>query len=650
LAPVYQLTSVRISPFCELARWVLERHGILYQETCHAPIWNVPATKAAANTVNVPAIVVPDSSFQIYEFLNYLDARARDGEKLFPIDPAQRADAEAFVQSTLTDLSIAVRLYAYANMLPNGRITGPLMATRAPWWERAFIRLLYPLQAAAMRKVLLITPASIEQARVHILASFDEVSKRIQSPDGFLFGDQLTVADLVFAAGTAPITLPPEYGAPFPAFSDSPPPMQQTVQAVQATPAGQLALRVYRDFRASQFHAEDTSPSINLTWRDNFARFKQRTTSNAGLLRFASKFLRMKPVLKLGKTTVVSSYSEVVRVLSADTQYTIAEINAASMDRISGPFILGMDRGPQFDRENAAIHSILKNTDLDWVRNIVTSTAQSLLDAAQPYGRIDIVQSYARISAARVVAQYLGVPGPSEHILMQWLRSLFWDVFLDSSNAPPVRRAADNSSQQLRAYLNTLIAQRAAAGAPEDDILSRLIRAGTLDPDGIRRNITGIIVGAIETTVTATANAMGYLLANPQAFVQTRQAAQANDTPLMLQCAYEAMRFNPQAPALVRHSAADGQTMLLLTISAMFDPTAFPDPDRFATNRPLDKYLHFGYGMHRCYGAMLNGIQIPELVKALVLLPNLRRASGRYGKLLYEGPFPDRFVVEFGGQ
>ena len=82
MAPVYQLTSVRISPFCELARWVLERQGILYQETCHAPIWNVPATKAAANTVNVPAIVAPDASFQIFEFLNYIDARARDGEKL----------------------------------------------------------------------------------------------------------------------------------------------------------------------------------------------------------------------------------------------------------------------------------------------------------------------------------------------------------------------------------------------------------------------------------------------------------------------------------------------------------------------------------------------------------------------------------------
>ena len=110
-------------------------------------------------------------------------------------------------------------------MLPSGRVTGPLMATSAPWWERAFISRLYRLQAAAMRKALLITLDSTEQAQLKILASFEAISKRIQ-PGSFLFGDHLTAADLVFAAGTAPVTLPPEYGAPFPALSGFASPMQ----------------------------------------------------------------------------------------------------------------------------------------------------------------------------------------------------------------------------------------------------------------------------------------------------------------------------------------------------------------------------------------------------------------------------------------
>ncbi|HEY0759523.1 MAG TPA: cytochrome P450 [Acidisarcina sp.] len=646
----YQLTSVRISPFCELARWVLERQGIDYQESCHAPVWNVPYTRAAGNTINVPVVQTPDANLQIGEFLTYIDARARDDDKLFPSDPAERADAEVLVHSILTELALTIRLYAYANMLPNRQVTGPLMATRAPWWERAFIRFFYPVQARAMRKVLKITPESVEQARTLILSSFDNMSSRLTAGHTCLVGDKLSAADMVFAAGTAPITLPPEYGAPFPTFEESPAPMQMTVRAVQATPAGQMALRVYREQRVPRYKAADTSASTGVRWRDRLSRWFQRFTANPLLLRAAGRLLRIKPVVRIGKLTVVSTYDAVVKTLHADQQFTIAEMNAAKMDRISGPFVLGMDRSSQYDRENAAIRSIVKPTDLEWVRQIVSRTAETLVAAAQPYGRIDVSGSYARVSAARVVAEYFGVPGPSEHILMHWIRSLFWDVFLNRADAPLVRRAAAVSARQLSDYLTALIAQRQSEGAPGDDILSRLVRAGTLDAEGIRRNITGIIVGAIDTTTTASTNAIQVLLSKPDALEQTWRAAHLADPSTLRQCVYEAMRFNPQAPALLRHSQADGSTVLLMTISAMFDPDAFPQPWRFRSDRPIERYLHFGAGMHTCYGAMINSVQLPELVRHIVLLPNVRRARGRFRPILYEGPFPDRLVVAFGGR
>ena len=367
------------------------------------------------------------------------------------------------------------------------------------------------------------------------------------------------------------------------------------------------------------------------------------------LLRLASYLLRLKPVWRIGSTTVISTHAAVVKALLDDEKYKIAAINAARMDRISGPFILGMDRSRQFDDELEAIRSVVKPTDLDWVRRIVQETADSLVKAATPTGQLDVAGSYARVSGARVVAEYFGVPGPSEPVLMQWMRSLFWDVFLNRNDVPEVRRAADQSARDLRTYLTALIAQRSAEGAPGDDLLSRLIRGGRLDPDGIRRNITGIVVGAIDTTVTAAANASAVLLAKPEGLTQARMAAERDDEVALRQCVYEALRFNPQTPALLRHTQSDGTTALLLTISAMFDPVAFPDPGRFLTNRPLDRYLHFGYGMHTCYGRMINGVQLPALVGAIVRLPSLRRASGRLRPILYEGPFPQRLTVEFGG-
>jgi cytochrome P450 len=82
----------------------------------------------------------------------------------------------------------------------------------------------------------------------------------------------------------------------------------------------------------------------------------------------------------------------------------------------------------------------------------------------------------------------------------------------------------------------------------------------------------------------------------------------------------------------------------------MFDASAFPQPGRVVAGRPLDGYLHFGHGMHTCFGLHINSVQIPELVAALLRLPGLRRAPGREGRIAYDGPFPEHLVVAFGPQ
>jgi len=60
-------------------------------------------------------------------------------------------------------------------------------------------------------------------------------------------------------------------------------------------------------------------------------------------------------------------------------------------------------------------------------------------------------------------------------------------------------QAHQSRDLSLRAHLNALIAKR-KLDPFGDDLLTRLIRAKTLDDDSVRRNITGIIVGAIDTT------------------------------------------------------------------------------------------------------------------------------------------------------
>ncbi len=413
------------------------------------------------------------------------------------------------------------------------------------------------------------------------------------------------------------------------------------------------------------------------TWRDRLAT----VVAGPEILRPVFWILRkFSPVLKFRNTVVVSRHADVVDVLRRDEDFTLAEVNGERMARWSGAFILGMDRGEGFDRENGALRRAARDTDVPRIRALVADNAAQLLDGvpsesersggetrdgARGSGQIDVVGGYARVVAARVVAQYFGTPGPDEATTMRWMRALFDVVFIDEG--PRARQAATITIAEQKPYMEALIATRRAeveAGKPvPDDVLTRLVAMGAnepwLDDDAVRRNVNGLIVGALDTTSKAVAHVVHELLRHPDALAGARDAAVAGDIDTVRDYAWEALRFRPHGPVLERHCKNDttlgrgrthvpaGSVVLVSVLSAMFDKTAFPEPGRLAAGRPLDRYLHFGHGMHTCFGLYINYVQIPELVAGLVRLPGLRRAPGDAGRLVYDGPFPERLVVAF---
>jgi len=177
----------------------------------------------------------------------------------------------------------------------------------------------------------------------------------------------------------------------------------------------------------------------------------------------------------------------------------------------------------------------------------------------------------------------------------------------------------------------------------------------------VRRNLGGVIVGSVDTTSKFTTLAIDELLRRPRTMAEARAAAIKGDIETVRHYAWEAVRFNPHHPLQVRFCGQEarvargqprsknipaGYSAYVATLSAMFDPDVFKNPGEFSAKRDTE-YLHFGYGMHTCFGKYMNAVQIPELVAALLCLPNLRRAPGSAGQILYDGPFPNRLVLEF---
>lgn len=390
------------------------------------------------------------------------------------------------------------------------------------------------------------------------------------------------------------------------------------------------------------------------------------------LAKLAWPLLRFRPIVSGRGLVLVTRHPDVKEVLDRDGDFTIAEVNAAAMDRVNGPFILGMDRSPILLRERSILERAVHDGDADRLRSAVAATAAELVDRARPRGRIDVVQDLARPAAVRTVAGYFGVPGPDEPTMMRWMRAIFHEAFLNGAGNPVVRRAGEVAGAELHAWSDALIAMRKAeleAGGPvPDDLLTRLVRlqgdeATRLSDEAVRRNIGGVIVGAVDTTSKATAHAVDQLLRHPDAFRAACEAAATGDVDRVGSHAFEALRFNPINPVLVRkaarttvlaagtrreHRVTAGSTVYAAVLAAMFDPSVFPDPYRFRVDRPASAYLHFGHGLHGCFGRYVNLIQIPELVAALLRLEGLRRAPGADGAIAYDGPFPDRLLLDCG--
>jgi len=374
------------------------------------------------------------------------------------------------------------------------------------------------------------------------------------------------------------------------------------------------------------------------------------------------------PIIKFGNKYFVFCYDDVTEVLQRNTDFTIKEINQPKIDKYTGPFILGMDKSDQEARESSILQKAVKRDDIELIQTIVRDASRELVEKARPKGRIDMVSELSLVVPCHFLDKYCGTPGPDLQTMQRWMRSIFYNVFLNFKNTPTQVKEAEQASSELKIYLENLILEKQKTIKEgiytKDDFLSRLIRMQDnpetyLDNDGIRRNISGVILGAVDTISKSSVHIIEQLLSRPDILKGAAKAAQNNDFDLVSRYTFEAMRFNPFNPILIRyiekdttlgtHTLKGGNQIYSVAWSAMFDSKAFPDPNTFRLDRVYETYILFGWGMHRCFGEYVNRIELPEICMALLKLPNLRRVKGSEGTITYDttDTFPDRYVLEF---
>lgn len=659
----YQLLTISISPYCEFVRWLLERAAQPYQEACSVPVLHIIMNKLKGGGSDVPVLISSEATLvNVRQIIENIDARLPKSLQLYPSAAADKAETGRLLDLFLNELGPAVRSFSYSYLLPEKALLLPCMTYKVPAWQSCFAGRYYSYIRSRMEQAL---PAGIDRVSSYkqiIQQIFGEVDNILSDGRPYLLGDRISIADYAFAAMAGLVLLPDNYGSPLPSLQRLPDGMQGLTNELRGTKAGAFALKLYKEHRPlTQFelshHPASTTPENCFSYYQS--RLLALITGTPVQLKIFKWLRKHKPVVVCANTAIITRDNAVREALARDTEFTIAEVNAPNMQRLNGPFFLGMDRSEDYNREQGDTRKVIQANEAGLIKEIAERNCAALINAALPLGRIDMVSHLARPAAARFIADYFGVPGPDETTLMYWMRALFHDLFINLSNKRSIQIAAEQSYRQLGPYLLDLIAQRKKAikkGETGNDFLSRMIQLQlkkqiSLDDDAIRRNISGLIVGALDTTSKASTLIVDQLLKRPDWLTQAK-ASVDNEVAFRHLC-FDVLRFDTMATVMRRYARADveiagvripkGCNVFIATGSAMFDESAWSEPELIKTDRPLDRYLHFGDGMHRCFGEYINRIQVPIIVGSVVRLPNVRKHS----TMLWDGPFPDQFVLAF---
>jgi cytochrome P450 len=405
---------------------------------------------------------------------------------------------------------------------------------------------------------------------------------------------------------------------------------------------------------------------------------------------------RIRPIMLVGNVLIVTKARDVREVLERFDDFVLGDSIEPGMPW--GPFLMTVDWRDQHARERQMLQSVVEPaTDLEHIRLIARTICRSRVAIAMATGRIDIVADLAEPVMVGIIADYFGIAplDGDEDRMARAMRHLAGIIMV---NPPIGSKAWFDSREDISALTQQVLDQIATArvgaeanfSGARQTLLARLVRRhgqssgpAWFDEDWIRRYLTGLVATGGATIVRGATHAIDQMLARPEALQHAITLAESLDRTekadgggsparpgganaeqvreALRQCIYEALRFRPMLPLLVRdcprrtviakgtpHArlVPAGTRVLAPPLAAMFDPDVFPDAERFQ-QRSIDSYFHFGFGPRHCFGKYIADIVMLEIVRALVCLPRLERATGPAGEVNYDGLAPCSCMATF---
>jgi glutathione S-transferase len=245
-----RLITITLSPFNELGRWSLDHAGIAYDEEPNALLFHIIASRRAGGKGTTPVLVTDGEAIgESAEIAEWAHRHRVPGTPLFPEGEAGK-EARALMYRYVEELGPPARRIIWKHLVNDpamaARFWGQRVSPRQARWQPRLLRLTKP----GTKRALKLDREHLEEAPQIIRSIFDEVAERL-ADGGRIVGDKLTGADIAFASMSVPAVCPAE-GYPkarMPQPEEFPEDVATTIRELRAHPAGEYALRMYREER-----------------------------------------------------------------------------------------------------------------------------------------------------------------------------------------------------------------------------------------------------------------------------------------------------------------------------------------------------------------------------------------------------------------
>jgi cytochrome P450 PksS len=303
---------------------------------------------------------------------------------------------------------------------------------------------------------------------------------------------------------------------------------------------------------------------------------------------------------------------------------------AADYMRINSGMMLMKD-GPEHHRLRVLGNHAFTPSALARWQSVIERVVDDLLDAAQPRGRLDLIDDLARPLPAIVIAELFDIPPEDRETFHHW--SMAAGRFFGGAVGDPeeAARAANQAMVQQERYFRDLLEERRRR--PGDDLMSLLLEGqteGRLTAEEVCAQCILLLAAGHVTTMDQLGNTVLALLEHPDQWARLLA-----DPALVRSATEEGLRYDGAVQLLQRIAREDlvlhgqpirrGELLYLSLGAANRDPEVFPEPDRFDVARAGNRHLAFGSGPHVCLGMTLARRELEVALGRLVRrTPRLR--------------------------